>query len=199
VVLVALGAVWLSVRGQHPYKGPTATGLLVMYGVLFQSRCHRERVRRTTRGVAERRRGVLRRAPRIQRRPSLAAASVTLDALDPFDPRARAVADRRDAVRATHGRRALLHAPTGDDRADTRQPDHSSTQARGRRLPQHREDRQRPRVANLGRTDKPGARGTRRLLATGASPTGHTRSGRSRVSPWPLSPRRSPAAAPAWT
>ena len=35
VVLVALGAGWLSVRGQHPYKGPTAAGLLVMYGMLF--------------------------------------------------------------------------------------------------------------------------------------------------------------------
>ena len=34
VVLVALGAVWLSVREQHPYKGPTASGLLVMYGIL---------------------------------------------------------------------------------------------------------------------------------------------------------------------
>jgi hypothetical protein len=34
VVLVCLGAVWLSVRGQHPYKGPTAAGLLVMYGIL---------------------------------------------------------------------------------------------------------------------------------------------------------------------
>jgi hypothetical protein len=34
IVLVALGAVWLSVRGQHPYKGPTAAGLLVMYGIL---------------------------------------------------------------------------------------------------------------------------------------------------------------------
>jgi hypothetical protein len=34
-VLLALGAVWLSVRGQHPYKGPTAAGLLVMYGILF--------------------------------------------------------------------------------------------------------------------------------------------------------------------
>jgi hypothetical protein len=32
--VVALGAVWLSVRGQHPYKGPTAAGLLVMYGIL---------------------------------------------------------------------------------------------------------------------------------------------------------------------
>jgi hypothetical protein len=34
VLLVAIGAVWLSVRGQHPYKGPTAAGLLVMYGIL---------------------------------------------------------------------------------------------------------------------------------------------------------------------
>ena len=34
VVLVALGAIWLSVRSQHPYKGPTAAGLLVMYGIL---------------------------------------------------------------------------------------------------------------------------------------------------------------------
>ena len=35
VVLVAFGAVWLSVRGQHPYTGPTAGGLLVMYGILI--------------------------------------------------------------------------------------------------------------------------------------------------------------------
>lgn len=34
VVLFALGAVWVSVRGQHPYKGPTAVGLLIMYGVV---------------------------------------------------------------------------------------------------------------------------------------------------------------------
>ncbi len=34
VVLAALGAVWLSVRGQHPYTGPTAAGLVVMYGIL---------------------------------------------------------------------------------------------------------------------------------------------------------------------
>ena len=34
VVLGAFGAVWLSVRGQHPYTGPTAAGLLVMYGIL---------------------------------------------------------------------------------------------------------------------------------------------------------------------
>jgi hypothetical protein len=30
-VLVAFGAVWLSVRGQHPYKGPTPGGLVVLY------------------------------------------------------------------------------------------------------------------------------------------------------------------------
>lgn len=32
--VAALGAVWLSVRTQHPYKGPTAAGLAVMYGIL---------------------------------------------------------------------------------------------------------------------------------------------------------------------
>lgn len=32
--IVALGAVWVSVRTQHPYKGPTAAGLAVMYGIL---------------------------------------------------------------------------------------------------------------------------------------------------------------------
>ena len=35
VALAALGAVWLSVRGQHPYTGPTAPGLVVMYGILL--------------------------------------------------------------------------------------------------------------------------------------------------------------------
>jgi hypothetical protein len=33
VVLVAFGAVWLSVRGQHPYKGPTAVALVVLPAV----------------------------------------------------------------------------------------------------------------------------------------------------------------------
>ena len=32
---VAFGALWLSVRGQHPYKGPTAPALVFMYGVLI--------------------------------------------------------------------------------------------------------------------------------------------------------------------
>lgn len=33
-VLVAYGAVWLSVRNQHPYVGPTGTALAVLYGTL---------------------------------------------------------------------------------------------------------------------------------------------------------------------
>jgi hypothetical protein len=32
--LVAFGVVWLSVRGQHPYQGPTAVGLLGLYVVV---------------------------------------------------------------------------------------------------------------------------------------------------------------------
>lgn len=31
VALIAFGAIWLSVRGQHPYKGPTPAGLVVLY------------------------------------------------------------------------------------------------------------------------------------------------------------------------
>src|SRR6202050_788229 len=34
VVLLAFGALWLSVRGEHPYTGPTGPALLFMYGVL---------------------------------------------------------------------------------------------------------------------------------------------------------------------
>ena len=34
-ILIAFGAVWLSVRGQHPYKGPTTTALVVLYAVVF--------------------------------------------------------------------------------------------------------------------------------------------------------------------
>ena len=35
VALVAFGVVWLSVRGQHPYKGPTAVALVVLYTVVL--------------------------------------------------------------------------------------------------------------------------------------------------------------------
>jgi hypothetical protein len=34
VVLVAYGAVWLSVRNQHPYDGPSGTALVVLYGTI---------------------------------------------------------------------------------------------------------------------------------------------------------------------
>jgi hypothetical protein len=39
---------------------------------------------------------------------------------------------------------------------DSRQPDHAPAQAGGRRLPQHRQNRERPRVTNLGGADAPG-------------------------------------------
>lgn len=35
VVLVAFGVLWLSVRGQHPYSGPTAGALVLMYALVF--------------------------------------------------------------------------------------------------------------------------------------------------------------------
>ena len=35
VALVGFGAVWLSVRGQHPYHGPTPAGLVVLYAVVL--------------------------------------------------------------------------------------------------------------------------------------------------------------------
>jgi hypothetical protein len=34
VALIAFGAVWLSVRGQYPYKGPGLVALLVLYAVV---------------------------------------------------------------------------------------------------------------------------------------------------------------------
>src|SRR5690348_63027 len=35
VVFVGFGAVWLSVRGQHPYTGPTAASLVVLYALVL--------------------------------------------------------------------------------------------------------------------------------------------------------------------
>jgi hypothetical protein len=34
MVLAALGAIWLSVRGQHPYRGPTAADIPVLVGFI---------------------------------------------------------------------------------------------------------------------------------------------------------------------
>ena len=33
--LLSFGVIWLSVRGQHPYKGPTIEGLLGLYAVVL--------------------------------------------------------------------------------------------------------------------------------------------------------------------
>jgi hypothetical protein len=35
VVLAGFGSVWLSVRGQHPYKGPTTASLVVLYALVL--------------------------------------------------------------------------------------------------------------------------------------------------------------------
>ncbi len=55
VVLVAYGAVWLSVRGQHPYAGPAGWALAVLYttlivGIVLVATVYR----RATRGVSGR-------------------------------------------------------------------------------------------------------------------------------------------------
>jgi hypothetical protein len=51
----AFGAVWLSVRGQHPYKGPTAAGLVGLYvAVLIRIATVLYAYRRATVGVTGR-------------------------------------------------------------------------------------------------------------------------------------------------
>ena len=74
VVLVGFGAVWLTVRGQHPYKGPTAIDLVVLYVLLA--------VRIATVLVAHRRAraGVIGGSVRV-RRGEFAAGGVALVAV----------------------------------------------------------------------------------------------------------------------
>jgi hypothetical protein len=53
LVLAALGAVWLSVRGQHPYKGPGGSALLVVAAfVIFNFAATVAVRRRATAGVS---------------------------------------------------------------------------------------------------------------------------------------------------
>src|SRR5476651_966661 len=53
VALIAYGAVWLSVRGQHPYSGPSGTALVVLYTTLVLWVITFSLVfRRATRGVS---------------------------------------------------------------------------------------------------------------------------------------------------
>jgi uncharacterized membrane protein len=55
LVLAALGAIWLSVRGQHPYRGPTAADIPVLIGFIVVNFAATVAVRRrATAGVAGR-------------------------------------------------------------------------------------------------------------------------------------------------
>jgi hypothetical protein len=77
VALVAFGAVWLSVRGQHPYKGPTLVSLAVLYAVVairIATVVHAHR--RATAGVSG--------ASVRQRRAEAAALAVALVAVYAF-------------------------------------------------------------------------------------------------------------------
>ena len=61
VFLVAYGTIWLSVRGQHPYGGPTGTALAVTYGlVIVIAIVGGVGVKRATTGVSGRARRQLR-------------------------------------------------------------------------------------------------------------------------------------------
>jgi hypothetical protein len=55
LVLAALGAIWLSVRGQHPYRGPTAADIPVLVGFIVVNFTATVAVRRhATAGVSGR-------------------------------------------------------------------------------------------------------------------------------------------------
>ncbi len=55
VALIAYGSVWLSVRGQHPYAGPTTPGVIVLYTTLaVWVTVYAAFYRRATRGVGGR-------------------------------------------------------------------------------------------------------------------------------------------------
>ncbi|HEY8315439.1 MAG TPA: hypothetical protein VIG35_01140 [Gaiellaceae bacterium] len=70
VVLVAYGAVWWSVRGQHPYSGPSGTALAVLYTTLVAWIIVVSVVfRRATRGVGG-------RSPRQQKADAVAFVPV---------------------------------------------------------------------------------------------------------------------------
>ena len=76
VVLGAYGAVWLSVRGQHPYKGPAGWALAILYAlviiVIIASVGFLKRAKRGSRGHPGRGR---RRSPSWRRRGSWCTCS----------------------------------------------------------------------------------------------------------------------------
>jgi hypothetical protein len=71
-VLAGFGAVWLSVRHQHPFKGPTAAGLSVLYALVA--------IRLVTVAIAAHRAttGVTGRSPQRRRAEAAAAAGALL-------------------------------------------------------------------------------------------------------------------------
>jgi hypothetical protein len=73
-VLAGFGAVWLSVRHQHPFEGPTAAGLSVLYALVA--------IRLATVAIAARRAtaGVTGRSPRRRRAEAAAVAGALLAA-----------------------------------------------------------------------------------------------------------------------
>ncbi len=73
-VLAGFGAVWLSVRHQHPFKGPTAAGLSVLYALVA--------IRLATVAIAARRAtaGVTGRSQQRRRAEAAAAAGALLAA-----------------------------------------------------------------------------------------------------------------------
>ena len=72
LVLVGFGVVWLSVREQHPYKGPTAASLVVLY-VLIAIRIGTVIYAQSRAGA-----GISGRSARIRRAEGAAAAAALL-------------------------------------------------------------------------------------------------------------------------
>jgi uncharacterized membrane protein len=72
VVLVGFGVVWLSVRGQHPYKGPPAASLVVLY-LLIAIRIGTVIYSQSRAGA-----GISGRSARIRRAEGAAAAAALL-------------------------------------------------------------------------------------------------------------------------
>jgi hypothetical protein len=179
--LVAFGSVWLSVRGQHPYRYPTLIGLLGLYAVIavrIGSVLYAHR--RATAGVSG-------RSVRQTRAEGVALAVALLAVYVIMGALANAgasdgvvygvyVATATMLVLGTFGaarsaiREDWQELPAGHDRADARQPDHPPTQARGRRLPQQRQDRQWARIANLGGAHQPRARRPGQIHRDAAQP-----------------------------
>lgn len=72
VVLVGFGTVWLTVRGQHPYTGPTAVSLVVLYA-LIAARIGTVIYAQSRAGA-----GVTGRSVRLRRAEGVAAAAALL-------------------------------------------------------------------------------------------------------------------------